>query len=154
MPRPVPLAMFYPGIRDAVSFHPNRPMEVDWQTSLIFNAPRPLFGTTWQSDYRHGVFYAAIDPNQEEAAGWIERNLDDDAYLCVELYQPEVEKRFQEVLTEHHLDPAEFADWEYVDKVNQIHVGLKDVSLTWDGDPKALLAALQLVQRTAKGPDA
>ncbi len=51
-----------------------RPKDIpkDW---LIFNAPRPLLGhKEWQGDFRHGIFYAAIDPNNLETKIWIKKN--------------------------------------------------------------------------------
>jgi len=33
----------------------------DWK---IINAPRPLWGNqTWRGEFRHGIFYAGLDPN-------------------------------------------------------------------------------------------
>lgn len=61
----------------------DRPTDIpqDWP---IHNAPRPLYGTqTWQGDFVHGVFYAAIDPADEFAPGWLTRNEDLDAYELV-----------------------------------------------------------------------
>ena len=51
----------------------------DW---LIFNAPRPLLGDIeWQGDFRHGLFYVAIDPKGYIPESWIKRNCDLDGWL-------------------------------------------------------------------------
>jgi hypothetical protein len=44
-----------------------RPADVpdDW---VIFNAPRPMYGSmTWQGDWCRGIYYAAVDPAEPEA---------------------------------------------------------------------------------------
>lgn len=49
----------------------------------IFNAPRPLVGDiSWQSEFRHGVFFVAIDPGGENAKYCVKRNSELDAWLC------------------------------------------------------------------------
>ena len=46
----------------------------------IFNAPRPLVGhETWQGAFYSGIFYAAIDDNQDDAEWMLKQNYDDDA---------------------------------------------------------------------------
>ena len=56
----------------------------------ICNAPRPLYGTrTWQGDFIHGVFYAAIDPADEFSAGWLKRNEELDAYEIIYMSRDE-----------------------------------------------------------------
>lgn len=41
----------------------------------IYNAPRPLYGDTeWLGDFLAGMFYAAVDPNSNEAAWMIRTN--------------------------------------------------------------------------------
>lgn len=48
---------------------------------LIFNAPRPLWGhRSWEGDFFHGRFYAAIDPQGEDAAEMIRDNNESDAW--------------------------------------------------------------------------
>jgi len=59
----------------------NRPdVPEDW---LIFNAPRPLYGTKEWNDgpFLHGVWYAAIAPNEERKDWMIERNASLDGWL-------------------------------------------------------------------------
>jgi hypothetical protein len=56
------------------------------QEWAIHNAPRPLYGTkTWEGDFIHGIFYAAIDPADEFAPGWLKENDRNDAYELVYL---------------------------------------------------------------------
>lgn len=51
----------------------------DW---IIFNAPRPMTGDKeWQSDFVHGVFYAAIDPSGEFAKQMIDSNTKLDGWI-------------------------------------------------------------------------
>lgn len=57
---------------------------------IIYNAPRPLYGSPgreylgatrlcWQGDFVAGVFYAAVDPQDLDAALWRQRNYEQDA---------------------------------------------------------------------------
>ena len=57
---------------------------------VIFNAARPIPGhLTWQADFCHGVFYAAIDTTQPDAArlarqcigldGWVLQFIEEEA---------------------------------------------------------------------------
>lgn len=51
---------------------------VDW---VIFNAPRPLYGDVcWEGDFRHGVFYSAVDSEGDFSDLWIDRNFELDAW--------------------------------------------------------------------------
>lgn len=53
---------------------------------LIFNAPRPLYAsfidgdkaTSWQGEFKHGIFYAACDPGD---TGAIQRNIELDGWV-------------------------------------------------------------------------
>lgn len=50
----------------AVVIDKERPTKVpaSWP---IFNAPRPIPGDeNWQGDFRHGIYYSAVDPNREK----------------------------------------------------------------------------------------
>lgn len=47
----------------------------------VFNAPRPLRGdVTWEDDFRHGRFYAAVNPDGDRAAQMVKDNLSLDAW--------------------------------------------------------------------------
>lgn len=60
-----------------------RPADIP-QEWPIHNAPRPLYGQkTWQGDFVHGIFYAAIDPADEYSAGFVRENERNDAYELV-----------------------------------------------------------------------
>jgi hypothetical protein len=49
---------------------------------IIFNAPRPLYGEfEWQGDYRHGIFYASLNPKTKHGKLFIEKNHELDAWL-------------------------------------------------------------------------
>jgi len=58
-----------------------KPIPAEW---IIMNAPRPLLGQLeWRGDFGHGVFYVALDPNdQPYTDGFMLRNRQLDAYLC------------------------------------------------------------------------
>lgn len=56
--------------------------------ALVFNAPRPLFGTltsdgaqTWQSGFLSGVHYAAVTPDDSYRQEWLRHNKENDAVL-------------------------------------------------------------------------
>jgi hypothetical protein len=52
----------------------------------VYNAPRPLLGdVTWQGEFCKGIFYAAVDPDGENAGRWIEVNRRMDADEVVTL---------------------------------------------------------------------
>ena len=59
----------------------------------VFNAPRPLIGAkTWSGDFRHGIFYAAIDLTLPEAKRCIRENVSLDGCLCEYVTRTDVEK--------------------------------------------------------------
>ena len=53
------------------------------ETTLIFNAPRPLYGNpVWQGDFQHGIFYAVVDfPNGEYSQEQYRDNVSLDGWL-------------------------------------------------------------------------
>lgn len=51
----------------------------DWR---IYNAPRPLYGDqTWQGDFFHGIFYAAVNLINDEANLYIQLNTNLDGWI-------------------------------------------------------------------------
>lgn len=65
------------------------PQEKGW---VIFNAPRPLAGDRrWTGDFIAGVFYAAVDPNGDDAKEHYAFNFNMDAtmlqYISPETYK-------------------------------------------------------------------
>jgi hypothetical protein len=59
----------------------------------IFNAPRPLIGyKCWQGQFRHGIFYAAIDIAVPGAESCIRDNVSLDGWLCEYITSHDVEK--------------------------------------------------------------
>ena len=59
----------------------------------VFNAPRPLIGAkTWSGDFRHGIFYAAIDLTLPGAERCIRDNVSLDGWLCEYITRTDVEK--------------------------------------------------------------
>ncbi len=60
----------------------------------VFNAPRPLDGAkSWQGDFRHGIYYAAVDPSLPEASRAIENNKSLDGWLVLYLSEDEVKQK-------------------------------------------------------------
>jgi len=64
----------------------------------VWNAPRPIPGTivkqggvTWQGEFRHGVFYAGIDPKDPEADTWRRNNMGLDAWFIQYVTKKELE---------------------------------------------------------------
>lgn len=56
-----------------------REIPANW---LIFNAPRPLAGHVgWIGEFRHGLFYVAIDPGDEWGQRYIRRTIELDGWL-------------------------------------------------------------------------
>ena len=50
--------------------------------TIIFNAPRPLFGQiNWKGDFRHGIFYVALNPGDEHFERCARENLSLDAWV-------------------------------------------------------------------------
>ncbi len=63
----------------------------------IFNAPRPLYEEpTWTGDFIHGIFYAAVDPDDLYGTDFIKRNADLDAWQLEWVSEEEV---IEEALT-------------------------------------------------------
>ncbi len=81
----------------------------------IFNAPRPLYGhKEWQGLFEHGIFYAAVDPDEYGAEGFVKRNVSLDGWL-VEYWTKEG------VLTEtkRYLLEKYSTDEEAIDALNE-----------------------------------
>jgi hypothetical protein len=109
-------------VRPLIGDRPDN-IPADW---VIFNAPRPLIGTkTWEGDFNHGRFYAAINPKDEFADqnivennkldGWVlEYFLEDQA---IEWTIEQTFKYLQGKRTKEEL--RESASQEYV--VNRFH---------------------------------
>lgn len=74
-------------VKHVPSFAP-RPEHIpaDW---VIWNAPRGMFGSTlpdgelamWHGTFRHGIFYAAINPADVYAVDWTRHNVENDGYI-------------------------------------------------------------------------
>jgi len=63
-------------------------VETSWR---IFNAPRPLPGSvTWDGEFHHGIFYAAIDPEDDYATELEERCISLDGHLVIPIEKEEV----------------------------------------------------------------
>lgn len=65
--------------------HPSA-QELAGNTSLVMNAARPLLGSEEiQGEFLKGRFYVQVDMSQPEADGYIQRNIDLDAALPIQL---------------------------------------------------------------------
>jgi hypothetical protein len=75
-----------------ISLLDQRPADVPLNF-LIFNAPRPLIGSKqWIGDFRHGVFYAAVDITLPRAERCIRDNVSLDGWLCEYITRADIEK--------------------------------------------------------------
>jgi hypothetical protein len=85
----------------------------------LYNAPRPLYGKTWEGDFISGIFYAAIDPSHPDASIWREENRKLDATRImfvsqdsvieemVEYYRERYADDFDEIFSQYPLDDPE-----------------------------------------------
>lgn len=91
-----------------------RPADVpaDW---LIFNAPRPLYGKEYTGDFKHGIFYAAIDPADDHAAQFIYENQRNDGWLIQYIDQGVVDAWATKYAKENDFDLAEFDRCDILD---------------------------------------
>lgn len=84
----------------------------------VYNAPRPLYGVdVWQDDFRHGVFYAAVLPENHvfdefgDAAFQHKRNKELDGYECQIVTRKQVMKYGEKLAEKYNVDLDEF-DYE------------------------------------------
>ena len=85
----------------------------------VYNAPRPILGhDTWQGDFRHGVFYAAVAPEDDPAdefgdtPQFHKRNQDLDGYICQIVTEADV-IAYGAMMTEEY--GVTLADFSYED---------------------------------------
>ncbi len=86
----------------------DRPADVpqDW---MIRNASRPLPGhKEWVGDFRHGIFFSAVDPEADDAERLTERCKSLDGWLCVWRTRQDVEDYVHEMAKERGLDHGFF----------------------------------------------
>lgn len=81
----------------------------------VYNAPRPLLGhKTWQGDFRHGVFYAAVLPENSpadefnDAPTFHKRNKELDGHVCQIVTRQDVMAYGQMMADEYSVDIEEF----------------------------------------------
>lgn len=75
----------------------------------VYNAPRPLYGTeTWQDDFRHGIFYAAIDPDDLDAELMLNNTLANVGHLVVHVTDEEVEAYAEKLSDELMIDRKDY----------------------------------------------
>lgn len=97
--------------------HEGLEIPADW---TVWNAARPLYGhEQWTGEFRHGLFYAAIDPCGESHQYFTVRNHELDGWICQWVTQEEV---FQTVRSYYETRfPDQTVNWdnfEYTDFVN------------------------------------
>ena len=92
----------------------------EWE---IHNAPRPIYGTVlWQGDFRHGIFYVAIDPNDERAPFMVKENADLHAYrleyvskeAAIAEVEAEMKAEYPDVPREEFTEEVMLQHWQYV----------------------------------------
>ena len=90
-----------------------KPIQSDW---IIFNAPRPLYGTqTWQGDFAHGIFYAAVDPvGDPYAHDWIKRNAELDGWLLEYVTEEDIAKWGRQHLIDQGVNPDDYDQSDYI----------------------------------------
>lgn len=68
-----------------------------YPTWEIWNAPRPIYGhVQWTGEFRHGVFYAGIDPDEEYADKWRRENISLDAWKLEYVTKQEALRQIRE----------------------------------------------------------
>lgn len=84
-----------------------RPADIpaDW---LIFNAPRPLYGQEFVGEFKHGILYAALDPNDDHAAQFIYENQRNDGWLIQYIDQSVVDAWAAQYAKDNDFDLSEF----------------------------------------------
>lgn len=124
---PKQCAYFFEGLHE-----PFRPDYVP-DSWLVFNAARPIgaspvYGRAhkyafWQGNFHHGIYYAAINPEDGNADGLIQYNNEMDGYLCIWVTHAEVLAwamcYYTNLLTK----------WKNGGTLSEL---LKDVGYTWD----------------------
>src|ERR1041385_549517 len=78
--------------------------------SLVFNAPRPLYGHDWQGDFIHGIFYVSIDPSDHHAPRQIKDNVSYDGWIIQYVSWDEVMEWARGYAKENEFDLEEFDD--------------------------------------------
>jgi len=106
--------------REKIPHPPARdPFPANWR---VFNAARPIPGTeTWTGDFLHGIFYAAIDPQDPDADMWEKRCIELDGHLLVPIPRDEVMRWARAFYAEQY--PNHPIDWDNVD--------YRDVATSW-----------------------
>jgi hypothetical protein len=88
----------------------------------IYNAARPLPGSIeWTGEFLHGVFYAAIDPDDDRADWMEERCLSLDGHLVTFVPKDEVVQWVHAYYAKEY--PRTKIDWDNVD--------YKDMVMSW-----------------------
>lgn len=81
----------------------------------VYNAPRPMYGhERWQGDFRHGIFYVAIDPEGDYADEYRQRTLQNDGHLCVWVTRDEVIEWAKGYCEKYGIDPDCFGYQDFV----------------------------------------
>lgn len=91
--------------------------------SILFNAPRPLWGTnTWQGDFCHGIFYAAVAFNDPQREQMIMDATENDAWVLYFIAEDKAKATlWDEYMTKYpDLSPQVFED-HWRDSYNLLH---------------------------------
>lgn len=76
---------------------------------IIFNALTPIWGhKTWRGDFIHGSFYAAINPNENQAEYMINENISFGAWVIEYITMKDIDEWIINHAAEIGIDPSEF----------------------------------------------
>ena len=105
----------------------NKVFDLLKQGYTVYNAPRPLLGHEhWQGDFRHGIFYAAVAPDDLDKYGdapeFHKRNKENNGHPCEIVTRQTIMEYGTQVAKKYRIDLAEF---EYEDIV-QSYLGTLD----------------------------
>lgn len=102
----------------------SRPAEAP-EGAWIFNAPRPLYGAvTWQGEFVHGIFYAAILPADDYAENFIRQNVSLDGWVLCYFSKEDARKQATESMIRDGADASlinDFSDLEIAQSWHYLH---------------------------------
>lgn len=97
--------------------------------SIIFNAPRPLYGDEWQGDFCSGVFYAAVHTHDPYRATWIKENKSLDARVLAYVSEETARQMVRDYYLEHGYEVTQEQLDEYWKDVFYQHFGETNVNI-------------------------
>jgi hypothetical protein len=102
---------------------------------LVFNAPRPLRGDrNWEGQFKHGIFYVAIDPMSDEANDMVAENDESDGWLCQYVTEEAVMAWAREYFRKYPEVNLEEVDREKINYSYLYHKGSEEIEYRDCGD--------------------